>query len=108
VSYSFRTIAPLARRAFEVLRNDGVRVLVIKVIGELLYRRIWILETDLWSITSAKSLPDEVELRWLTEDTVDDYTTLVPWGDAAVARERLRSGQSCLVAYAEGRAVHSR
>jgi ribosomal protein S18 acetylase RimI-like enzyme len=102
------SVVSTLRRCFAILRDEGAITLWFKALGELGFRRVWVFEVDPRQIASLGSAAEGAQFQWLSEHTLADYVGLVPWGDEATARDRLRAGHFCLLAYADGQAVHSR
>ncbi len=81
------------RRAIEILRNEGPLTLVFRVLGETVYRRMLVSETDL---TRTVFEPD-ARCRWLRVDEAAGY---VRFHDALTeneVRRRYGAGQRCWV-----------
>jgi SAM-dependent methyltransferase len=95
------------RRAYEILRQQGIRVLWIKLLGELGYRRMLLLERSmdgrLWFPPSR--IPVTVGL--LREGEVDEYAAFYPGADPAEIRRRLHAGHRCFTVRHRGRLVHT-
>jgi GNAT superfamily N-acetyltransferase len=86
-----------------VLKEEGIRALFFRVLGETVYRRAIVVEfSPSESIPTFQSrVPVRVEL--LPARQVDEYVRFRPEADHAVIRSRLEDGQWCFVAWNSGR-----
>jgi len=102
------TPGAVVRRVAEVLREQGVRMLVAKVVGELVYRRYVLYEfsLDRQAPTTAARVPLEYGL--LTDADVDEYLAFRHGATADEVRARLATGHRCFLARARGEIVHAR
>ena len=83
----------MIRRALEILRQEGLLALYFRVLGETVYRRLLVFETDLTTTTYA---PDP-RFRWLREDEAGAYARFHPVLSEPEVRRRLADGQRCWV-----------
>ncbi len=95
------------RRAREVLREQGIRSLWFKILGELVYRRAVACARPL----DAPALPPppiapDIDLGELPVDELDAYLELCPDADREEIRRRFAAGQRCFVARRAGRLIH--
>lgn len=99
------------RRAREVLRDEGLRSLFWKLLGETIYRRAWVVERPLAPAATAPPSPSPrapgCEIGELAEAGIADYLDLRPHDDAAALRRRLGDGERCFVACRNGRIEHA-
>jgi GNAT superfamily N-acetyltransferase len=95
-----------ARRAVEVLRDDGPRALWFGVLGETVYRRLALLELPLDEPLPQVAPSVSVDVAELREADVDEYAGFDPDSTADDVRRRLADGHRCLVARHRGRPVH--
>jgi hypothetical protein len=95
------------RRASQILRAEGPRVLWFRLLGEIVYRRMIFFERSLdETIASGRSeLP--VTISRLQPHEADDYAIFYPYVTAAEVRSRLERGHQCWVARLEGAVVHA-
>lgn len=83
-------------RAREVLRDEGLKSLWFKVLGETIYRRVLLLERILEDVDTKE---DETTGRISLLRVVDlpRYVTFRPGSDLGELRQRLDRGESCFV-----------
>jgi len=89
-------------RTGEVLREEGIRSLWFKILGETFYRRAFIYERTLreHGKRAAANLPTEVSR--LDENQIGSYLQLRPDCEIEEVRRRLQLGHSCFVIFREG------
>jgi len=98
--------APLAIRAWQTLRETGLRGVWFKLLAGLGYRRLYVLRRALSEpIPGGPSPP--VSIDWLAPASVRDYLAMLPSADAAEIAARLAAGDRCLVARRQGRIIGS-
>src|SRR2546425_291701 len=93
--------------ALEVLRVEGVRSFWFKVLGQIVYRRLVVMERPLDEAIVPVTARAPVVIGLLTDADVDEYTTFRPDTDPAEIRRRLVAGHRCFVVRHEGRIVHA-
>lgn len=100
------TSSKILQRTAEVLRDEGIKSLWFKVLGETVYRRVALMErrVDEPIAEMTPSVPLTVNL--LTEAEVDEYLAFRPEANSAEIRRRLQSKHWCFVARHEGRMVY--
>ena len=81
----------IVRRAFEILRNEGPLTLLFRVLGETVYRRMLVMETDL---TRHVFEPD-ARCRWLRVDEAVAYARSHDALTETEVRRRYGEGQRC-------------
>lgn len=91
-----------ARRAWEILRKDGVRTLWFKLLGETLYRRIWLFERLLNEPLADVAAPPDVDFGTLGSDEVERSSQLRPERSPDELKTRLARGERCFVARRSG------
>lgn len=102
------TMRTIAQRAGEVLREEGVKALAFRVLGEIGYRRAVLFQLDLASHRWKRAaLPENVRFEVLSEDKVQDLLGLVPHCDETEARRRIAEGHICVLGYVDGAPVYS-
>lgn len=94
-------------RAREVLRDEGLRVLAFRILGEIVYRRVILVERRLHEPIPEHAARVSVAIAPLREPEVDEYLALRPDADPAEIRRRLAGGERCFVARCGGRIVHA-
>jgi hypothetical protein len=93
----------MLRRALEILRHEGPVALYFRVLGETVYRRLLVLETDLTSTSYAH----DPRCRWLRPEEADAYARFHPVIPEVEVRRRLAAGHRCLVlVLPDGRIAH--
>jgi ribosomal protein S18 acetylase RimI-like enzyme len=114
---SKQSIAPGARRwtpasalnrAVEVVREEGLRELWFKALGETFYRRMAVVALDLRLPPPAAPAPFPLDFGFLDEREAAAFASLGATAGPDVAAERLRRGERCFVARHEGRLVSVR
>jgi GNAT superfamily N-acetyltransferase len=94
------------QRALRVLREEGLRTFWFKLLGELGYRRLFLLERSLTEpISTGPALPAGLTLAWLQPNKLDEYVALRTQFTAAAIRARFENGDRCLAARLNGRLV---
>jgi len=95
----------VVRRALLTLRGEGVRSFWFKLLGQLGYRRLLVLDQPLDRAVPQFSPTLPVAIAQLTGDELDDYLAFRPDTRRADALARLAAGQICFVARRDGRIV---
>ncbi|MFN8624897.1 MAG: GNAT family N-acetyltransferase [Candidatus Binatia bacterium] len=101
------TCGAMVRRAFEILRQHGLRVLWIKLLGELGYRRVVLLER---SLDDSLTLPPSrlpVTVRPLRKAEVEEYAAFYPGADPEEIHRRLDAGHRCFTVRYGGQLIHA-
>jgi GNAT superfamily N-acetyltransferase len=96
---------PSVRRAWQGLREEGLRAFWFKLLGKLGYRRMYLLERALAEPPAVAPLPPGVTLAWLRRDQVDEYVGLRSLFTAEAIGARFDNGDVCLSARVDGRLV---
>lgn len=90
-------------RALTVLRRDGARAFVFRVLGETVYRRLLVVSTNL----QAHRFAADARCRWLAPNEADVYAKVDPSLTTDEVRRRLAKGERCYVlADGEGSIAH--
>lgn len=87
---------PAPARALRVLREEGVRSLAMKAVGELGHRRLFILERDLAQLVKSVETNMDIELGELSD--AHEYRSLRPEQSAESVTARLDAGGTCYCA----------
>ncbi len=95
----------VARRAAEVARAEGLGSLAFRVIGELGFRRMLLMERPFEPPLADVDPGLPVEFREATLDDADVLAALSPEADMAEVRRRFDAGHVCWVGVLEGRVV---
>jgi len=93
------------RRAIVVLRHQGLKSFWFKILGELGYRRMLLLERSLAQPLSEVIARLQVRVDVLRESEVDEYLAFRPDTPRSKVTERIRLGHQCYFARHEGRIV---
>ena len=93
------------RRAIVVLRSEGLESFWFKLLGEIGYRRLLLLERPLAQPISDFTPGLPVRIDTLKESEVRDYLAFRPETGHLRIMEALQSGQTCFVARHESRIV---
>jgi ribosomal protein S18 acetylase RimI-like enzyme len=96
---------PSVRRAWQALREEGLRAFWFKLLGKLGYRRMYLLERVLTESLAATPPPAGVTLAWLRRDQLDEFVGLRSLFTAAAIGARFDNGDVCLSARVDGRLV---
>jgi|GEM_PF-291249 len=96
---------PLVRRAWQVLRREGVRSFWFRFIGECGYRRLFLLSRSLGEPLPALRVSLPLAMDWLAPDEVPEYLALRPTASAGSVAQRMGRGNRCLAARSGGRLV---
>jgi hypothetical protein len=94
------------RRVPDVVRSQGVRSLVAKLVGHLVYRNVAVMATDLTRPLPEVSCDVDLIVEELEEKDIDAYVAFGPLVDAETVRRRLAAGSRCFVAWHDGRIVN--
>ncbi len=97
------TIGRVVRRAIEILRGEGPRVLWFQVLGETVYRRMAIYHQHLDGRLEGLAARIPVRIAPLAESDLAEYEKLRPDIGASEARRRLQEGQFCWIAWSAER-----
>jgi len=95
------SLRSIARRAGEILRNEGFRPLLFRILGELGYRRVVLFEREL-PPPDDKACPPGVRYALLSDGNFDDFLAISQLCGKAEARRRLAAGQLCQLGYVDG------
>jgi GNAT superfamily N-acetyltransferase len=92
-------------RPFQVLRDEGWRVLAFKALGQLGYRRLLLLQRDLaWPVPDLPAACP-ITVHRLTPADLGEYLTLHDLADGSRIRQRFAAGHACFAARRQGRLV---
>lgn len=100
------TPALIWRRAREVLREEGLRSLWFKVLGETIYRRVLLLERILEDVETEENASTG-RLSLLKAVGLPRYATFRPGSNLEALRHRLGRGESCFVMEVGGQIAHA-
>ncbi len=91
------TARDIVARSWQVLRQEGVVSLWFKMLGELFYRRLVVIEQPLPPSGRGIRLSEDVQTGSLTPDDLDEYIAARPLADRETVRQRLQQGEACLL-----------
>lgn len=97
----------ISRRAIAVIREDGIAALWFKILGETIYRRVFIIERFSDEPLEQVAARVPLEFGFLDETQIDDYVCLRPDANRAEILRRLREGQWCITARSNGQLVYA-
>jgi GNAT superfamily N-acetyltransferase len=95
------------RRAREILRDEGVRSLWIKFLGETVYRRLLLIEKEIQPPVLPSPEKPELECCRLSMDDVDEYYAFRAYVDRGTIYGRIEQGESCFVVRRRGLIIHA-
>jgi len=95
-------------RASEVLRQEGVRSLWFKLLGETVYRRLLLLERPLQEPIPTVTARVPVEISLLQKSEIAEYREFRAETHVSEVQARLDAGHWCFVARHQGRIVSAR
>ena len=95
------------RRAWEVLREEGLRSLWFHILGETVYRRMVLFERPLSDPIPSAAAAVPVEISLLRPSDVAEYVAFHPAIDAAEVLDRLDHGGKCFIARHQGAMVNA-
>lgn len=93
-------------RAWEVVRDEGVRSLWFKILGETVYRRMVLCELLLDDPVPNPRASTSVVVGRLGKDDVEEYVAVRPGSDRAEFLRRLEDGHRCFAVRIDERIVH--
>jgi GNAT superfamily N-acetyltransferase len=97
----------VVKRASEVLRDEGVKNLWFKILGQTVYRRLVLMECPLDQLLGSVTPRLPVVINRLISSESDAYAAFRPDADPSDMRRRLEAGHLCFVARHEGQIVHA-
>jgi len=95
-------------RAREVLRQEGVRGLWFKILGDTVYRRLLLLERPLQEPICEVKARIPIEISLLQKSEIAEYVEFRPEVEGAEVEAQLNAGDWCFVARHQGRIVCAR
>lgn len=95
------------RRAFTVLRDEGLTSFWFKLVSTFGYRRLLLLERPLGENLTRVEPRQRLDFGTLAVSDVDEHFAFRPELARAIILDRLRSAQACFCARHEGRMVAS-
>lgn len=101
------TLLRILRRGWEVFRTEGLKSLWFKVLGEVCYRRVILLERSLEHLRRPEGCELDIRIETLAEPNMDDYRSLVVHVEPDEIRRRLQAGMFCGLGRHQGEVVYS-
>lgn len=92
-------------RAAEIWRGEGLRTLGFRVLGETVYRRLFLYERPITGPPPYLGTGIPVMIALLTADEIGDYVASRPQEDPVDVASRMAQGHRCFVARHEGSIV---
>jgi hypothetical protein len=92
----------ILQRAVKIWREEGLKNLWFKILGETVYRRAVLVERPLNEPVAAVTPILPLVIGLLSEVEVVEYLSFRPETDAATVRSRLEAGHLCFVARHKG------
>lgn len=93
------------RIAGELVRTEGVRSLITKALGRVVYRRVVVAAGDMDQKYSVPACGVEMTVKELTSEDVDAYVAFAPNARAARVLRHLAAGSRIYAGWSEGRIV---
>ena len=95
-------------RAIEVLRQEGLRSLWFKILGDTVYRRLLLLERPLQDPIPEVTARVPVEISLLQKTQIAEYLEFRAEANESEVQSQLDAGHWCFVARYQGRIVSAR
>jgi len=102
--WTWRDVLKQVRQA---LRDEGVKSLWFKILGQTVYRRVVLMECPLDQPLGYVTPSLSVVIDRLRRSEIDEYAAFRPDVDPSEMRRRLEAGHLCFVARHEGQIVHA-
>jgi len=97
----------LSKRIIQVIRDDGIKSLWFKILGEIGYRRLILVTLHLDEPTEKVKMRLPVEFSMLHETDLDEYLRFRPDQTEPEISRRLTAGHLCFVGRYEGSIVYA-
>jgi GNAT superfamily N-acetyltransferase len=104
---SIETCSRLLKRTFEVLHDEGAKSLWFKMLGEIVYRRLILVERPLDETLPQIAIPLPLTISLLSETEVKEYADYRPDVNIIEIKNRLKSGHLCFVVRLKGGIVNT-
>ena len=101
------TVKSALLRAAAVLREEGLKSLWFKLLGETVYRRAVLVERILDKPIHPMTSRVPVTIKLMGSPDIDEYCKFRPDADGPDVQQRLDSGHWCFIARHQGRIVHT-
>lgn len=101
------TVKSALLRAAAVLREEGLKSLWFKLLGETVYRRVVLVERILDEPMHPMASKIPVTIKLMERSDVGEYCKFRPDADEPDVQQRLDSGHWCFIARHQGRIVHT-
>lgn len=93
------------QRAWLVLREEGVRSFWFKLLGDLGYRRLYLLQGSLTEPIAPLPAALPITFDWLKPSELGEYMAMQPERTKQLFADRLARGHRCLTVRSHGRLV---
>jgi len=97
----------LSKRMIQIIRDDGIKSLWFKILGEIGYRRLILVTLHLDEPTEKAKTRLPVEFSMLHETDLDKYLHFRPDQTASEINNRFMAGHLCFVGRYEGSIVYA-
>ncbi|MEA1970789.1 MAG: hypothetical protein U9N37_04120, partial [Thermodesulfobacteriota bacterium] len=94
-------------RAIEVLKEEGLKSLWFKLLGETVYRRVVVVERILDELIHPMTSRIPVTIKLMEKSDVGEYCEFYLDADRSDIQQRLDSGHWCFTARHQGHIVHT-
>lgn len=94
------------QRAAEILRQEGLRSLWFKLLGETVYRRLDLVARDIPPQPVRRQPASDLQFGFLQAGEVDEFLRFRDYADRATVLDRLRQGQHCFLVRDHGAIIH--
>ncbi|MCD6486497.1 MAG: hypothetical protein J7K35_04115 [Syntrophobacterales bacterium] len=101
------TVKSALLRTVEVLREEGLKSLWFKLLGETVYRRVVVVERILDEPIYPMTSRTPVTIKLMERSDVGEYCEFRPDADRLDIQQRLDSGHWCFAARHQGHIVHT-
>jgi hypothetical protein len=93
------------RLARDLIRSEGIRGLVAKLLGRVVYRRVFVAAAEMNREYTVPHCPVEMTIEKLSPEDVDAYVAFAPNADAETVERRLAAGSRIYAAWSDGRII---
>jgi SAM-dependent methyltransferase len=94
------------QRAAEILRQEGLRSLWFKLLGETVYRRLDLVSRDIPLQPVHRQPASDLQFGFLQAGEVAEFLRFRDYADRETVLDRLRQGQHCFLVRDRGAIVH--
>lgn len=94
------------RRAIQIFRDEGLRSLWFKFLGETVYRRMDLIERDITPVPASAGPAGHLQVSLLSPAEVDEFMDFRDYADRNTVLQRLARGERCFLVRDQGAIVH--